>query len=154
MLRPNLLAVGLLLAAILCNVLAAIEPDPVQEEMAKLQGTWQVIKWIDSSEEAASADEIKDASFKFKKDHLTIRKDKDDKGRELAYTLDPTKDPKWIDVDMRSLISEGIYKLDGDKLTICLISGTRNDKAAPRPKEFKARKREKYTVFVLKKVKK
>jgi len=136
--------------------IAADKPkeDAVKEELKKLQGTWQVTKFIDHSEETAPADEIKHMTFKFKEDHLTIQKDKDDSGKELRFTLNPSKKPKWIDIDTGTRISEGVYKLDGDELTICVVAGTRNGKAAPRPSEFKARKREKYTLFVVKKVKK
>jgi hypothetical protein len=50
--------------------------------------------------------------------------------------------------------TEGIYKLDGDELTICVVAGSRGGKTAARPSEFKASKRDKYSLFVLKNVKK
>ena len=126
-----------------------------KDDAEKLQGTWQVTKFIDHSEEAAPAEEIAHFTFEFKGDHLVIRKDKDDRGKQMKYTLDASKKPKAIDIDMGGpVVSEGIYKLDGEKLMICVIAGSRGGKTAARPSEFKASKRNKYSLFVLKKVKK
>jgi uncharacterized protein (TIGR03067 family) len=149
---------------VLVAVLAVVAPgsgddkkdEAAKEEVKKLQGTWQVKKWIDSSEEPAEADEIKDFTFEFKGDTVTLRKRKGD-GKEMKYTLDPSKKPKWFDLPQGGAdgdVAEGIYKLDGDELTICVISGMRNDTPSPRPTEFKASKPNKYTLFVLKRVKK
>jgi uncharacterized protein (TIGR03067 family) len=39
---------------------------------------------------------------------------------EGTYELDPSKTPKWIDITGKDRKVLGIYRLDGDKLTICL----------------------------------
>ena len=128
--------------------------DEPKDEAKKLQGTWQVTKFIDHSEEPAEAKEIEHFTFEFKGDTLTVRKEKDDSGREMKYALDATKKPKGIDLKKDDGgTSEGIYKLDGDELTICVVAGKRSDKAAERPAEFKASKGSKHSLFVLKKVK-
>jgi uncharacterized protein (TIGR03067 family) len=65
--------------------------------------------------------------------------------------------PKWIDFDAGIKVDVemlGIYKLDGDKLTICTISGSQSDQPAVRPTEFKANKKKHHTLFVMKKIKK
>ena len=111
--------------------------------------------FTDHSEESAPADEIKEMTFVFKGDSLRIRKDKDHDGHEMKYTLDPSKKPSAIDLDAGiPPVSEGIYKLDGDKLTICVIGSYQSDKPARRPSEFKASKRDGYSLFVLKRLKK
>jgi uncharacterized protein (TIGR03067 family) len=150
------------LVALLAVVAPGVADDKPKEEAAKeevkkLQGTWQVTKWIHHSEEPAAADEIKHFTFEFKDRTVTLRKSKGDEGKEMKYTLDPSKKPRSFDLPEGGAdgdVAEGIYKIDGDELTICIIGGIRNDKAAPRPTEFKASKREKYTLFVMKKVKK
>jgi uncharacterized protein (TIGR03067 family) len=150
------------LVALLAVVAPGVADDKPKEEAAKeevkkLQGTWQVIKYVGQSEKEASADTIKHLTFEFKGNTVTIRWEKDEKGKEMEYALDPSKKPKSFDLPEGGAdgdVAEGIYKLDGDELTICIIGGIRNDKAAPRPTEFKASKREKYTLFVMKKVKK
>jgi uncharacterized protein (TIGR03067 family) len=91
--------------------------DPAKEDMKKLQGRWQVIRFIDSSEKAAPPDEIQYFTFEFKGDVLIIRKNKDDGGRDAGKCkLNPSKEPKWFDLDvgLPELLSEGIYKLEGD----------------------------------------
>ena len=59
--------------------------------------------------------------------------------REFTFTLEPTKNPKWIDLIKtkdpdKGEKGAGIYKLVGDELTICLPE----DEGAERPKEFSA----------------
>ncbi len=149
-----LLSVAVLASFSVVFAADAPKEDAVKEEVKKLQGKWQVTAFIDSSEEAAPAAEIENMTFEFKEDRLTMRKDKDDPGREMKYKLDVSKKLKAIDINMGGTeASEGIYKLDGEVLTICVIAGGRNGKAAARPAEFKASKRDIYTLFVLKKFK-
>jgi uncharacterized protein (TIGR03067 family) len=55
---------------------------------------------------------------------------------EYRLKVDPTKDPKWVDLSAERLgdrTLKGIYLLDGDKLTICYAY----DPDALRPAEFK-----------------
>jgi uncharacterized protein (TIGR03067 family) len=127
------------------------------KELDKLQGTWQVTGWITHNEVPATADALKDFTFEFKGDTVTLKMGKKDPGREMTYRLDPAKKLKSFDLvdgGADGDVAEGIYKFDGDELTICLISGMRNDTPSPRPTEFKASKRDKYTLFVLKRAKK
>ena len=147
---------ALLSAVILATCTAALAADaPKKDDAKKLQGMWRVTKFIDHSEEAAPAHEIAHFTFEFKGDILTIRKHKNDAGREMKYTLDASKKPKAIDIEIDDRASsEGIYKLDGEELMICVVAGSRGDKTAARPTEFKASKRDVYSLFVLKKVKK
>jgi uncharacterized protein (TIGR03067 family) len=60
--------------------------------------------------------------------------------------VDPTKDPKTIDLSFRfpggrTILVRGIYRLDsttdGDTLTLCRV----DQRGLPRPKEFKAPKK-------------
>lgn len=145
--------------AVLLSVALSIAADKPEEdpkqEIKKLQGRWQVTKFIDHSEEPAPTEEIKHFTFEFKEDRLTMRKDKEDDGKPMKFTLNPSKQPKWMNIDMGAPIgvAKAIYKLDGDELTMCVVGGTRKGKAAPRPSEFKPSKRDKYSLFVLKKIK-
>lgn len=133
---------------------AAVTPA---DEMKKLQGTWQVTKFIESSEKPAPPAEVEEMTFEFKDDQLRISKVKNVRGPEpFKYALDPSKTPGAIDVyflgDPRKP-TEGIYKLEGDELTICLSGAVVDGKMPPRPREFKASKANFYVLFVMKKVK-
>src|SRR5438093_11716109 len=115
---------------------------PAQAELKAIQGIWQVAKWVDPDGTLAPADEIKGTSFEFKDDRVIKRTD--GLAREpLKVALDPSKKPKWIDFDSGDPLDvkkQGIYKLEGGELTICIISGSRGDRPPERPTEFKANK--------------
>ena len=91
--------------------------------MSRLQGSWQVIKWEDESGEQVPAEELKQFTFSFDGDRLTMKKFKDDPGTKCQVRLDTSKQPKWVDLGMPSLeagstILEGIYSLDANRYDI------------------------------------
>jgi uncharacterized protein (TIGR03067 family) len=146
-----------ILSAALAVVSAAAADSPKNEaakaELTKLQGTWQVTSLTDELGPHRGKD-VEEWTFEFSGDTAVNRKDRDSRGRRMVVALDPGKTPKAIDLTQDGLVIEGIYKLDGDTLTFCLVTGSRGDKTAPRPTEFKADKAKKYSLFVLKRVKK
>jgi uncharacterized protein (TIGR03067 family) len=131
--------------------------DKAKAEVKKLQGTWQVTKWIDESGKDASDDETNRSSLVFKGDTVDIRHSKDGPKRAFPFKLDPTKNPKQIDIDMGPGLPvpmvEGIYKLEDDILTICIVSGGKSENFPKRPTEFQAKKGKFYSLFVMKRVK-
>src|SRR5262249_30131521 len=125
-------------------------PDQAKKQGLELDGTWQAIK-------AASQGEVvlvNDMRVTFK-DAKVIWRSGDNIYREDVFKLDPTKSPKTIDFTTTSEGSfkgntlEGIYRLDGDRLTICTPSfpGVRE-----RPTEFKARTGSRTTFVLLQRV--
>ena len=126
--------------------------DAAEDDTRKLQGMWQVVKFIDHSEQPAPLDELKDFTFEFKGGKIIQRKGKDRPGRPGTYTIDVSKKPKWMDINF-GMVSEGIYKLEGDELSLCFVGGMRGGKATPRPTEFKASKNPPHSLFVLKRAK-
>lgn len=105
-------------------------------EVARHQGTWAVTKFVREGQESP-ADLVESIVRIVEGDHVVWKRD----GKSFAGTkveLDPKGEPKTIDVlpdggpsfGKRIL---GIYKLDGDELTICMAEADK-----PRPKEFRA----------------
>jgi uncharacterized protein (TIGR03067 family) len=84
-----------------------------------LQGTWQVV-FQEADGQQGPDEVVKRLRYVFKGDRLTIEPAEPGIG-ELSYRLDPTTDPKGIDLTFaegKTLF--GIYLLEGDDLRICL----------------------------------
>jgi uncharacterized protein (TIGR03067 family) len=110
---------------------AIVEPD-----ISKLQGTWRLV----AGEEGGIA--IPPQNFGVNT-HLVVSGSTATfkSGRRVAtgtITVDETKRPKWIDLDIGTIgnevVSPGIYELNGDTLRLFLASS-----GAERPKEFKTK---------------
>ena len=130
----------------------------VKEQTEMLQGAWRVV----SAERDGSKvpdDEIKKITLIIKGDKLTARRTEnaskpEERVYEMSFTLDPTKNPKWIDVtytdgERKGESSQGIYELnekDGT-LKICMSRGT------TRPMEFETKPDTQRHLMVLKKEK-
>ena len=93
------------------------KPDPVKEELKRLEGVWDY---------AVSRGDL----------HVTIRNGQytsaDSKGKvalSARMKIDPTKSPKWLDMVYTAGPYQGttlaaLYELKGDTLTLCIaLSG-------------------------------
>ncbi len=99
------------------RAVAATEADKSDKD--KIQGEWKVTSIKIGGHEPDDKDHILKSPWVFKGDKLTFEP------FEADFKLDPSKDPKQIDVTIqkgpdgeKGLMALGIYKLDGDKLTI------------------------------------
>jgi uncharacterized protein (TIGR03067 family) len=113
-----------------------------KKELAELQGVWRLIGFEIDGQEA------------FLQEHKQLRwVIKDDKvfygGDELAkLTLDPATNPKCLDFARANskLVHEGIYKLDKDRLKICV--GMMADGVKERPLQFGHKDTDKYRTLL------
>jgi uncharacterized protein (TIGR03067 family) len=121
------LTVGLLMAA------AAPKDDDAKKELKKLEGNWVMV----SGEEKGTKlpeDTVKNAKLTIKGDKHTVKV-----GEETfvgTHKLDPTAKPKAIDATdtegpFKGKTTLGIYKLEGDRFTVCFAPPDKD-----RPKEF------------------
>jgi uncharacterized protein (TIGR03067 family) len=92
-----------------------------------LQGKWLVTSF---EYNGAQVDRLKSAVREFKDGKYTLTP-KSGEAIEGAVSLDETKTPKTIDLDVNGRILKGIYLLDGDTLKLCY-----NLSSEERPTEF------------------
>ena len=119
-----------------------------KNDKEELQGTWQVVRHEFEGEQAP-----KEVSQGTK---LTFKGDKyigksPERNYEGSFALNPAETPKEIDLqpvegDRQKLL--GIYKLDGDNLTICLGAARQS-----RPTQFVTSPDSGHTMYVMKRQK-
>ncbi len=125
--------------------------DPRPDEGAKHQGTWAVTSSVRDGKEAP-ADVVASIRRVVEGDHVTWTRD----GNGFAETkvsYDPTKSPRALNLipdggPNRDKTILGIYKLEGDTLTICVA-----DADEPRPTAFEAPAGSKRTLQTFKRIK-
>jgi uncharacterized protein (TIGR03067 family) len=118
--------------------------SPDQEQM---QGKWKVVRYESTGRPGQA--EYKEPDTISGDKWLRPMRTTD----EYQLKLDPTKEPKWVDLSAKRLgekTLKGIYKIDGNKLTICYAY----DPELPRPAEFKTTTDKRGYLYVLERVKK
>ena len=121
------LTVGLLIAA------AAPKDDDAKKELKKLEGNWAMVSGEDKGTKLPE-DTVKNAKLTIKGDKHTVKVGEDT--FVGTHKLDPSAKPKAIDATdtegrFKGKTTLGIYKLEGDKFTVCFAPPDKE-----RPKEF------------------
>jgi len=136
------------------TLVATLAPDEAgtKQEMEKFQGTWSVAS-VEVDGKPIREKLRKQLTMTFAGNKYTL-KIGDDVVVEGTFKLDPSKNPKTIDEAETSgpnkgSVSLGIYKWDGDDLTICF--GANNDKN--RPTKFSSERGTKHELVSLKRAK-
>jgi uncharacterized protein (TIGR03067 family) len=120
--------------------------DAAKQELAKLQGAWSIVSVAIGGRAMVPDERSRQWRAVFEGDTLTATG-----GGQVPHSstvrIDPTKTPKVMDHafrrDGRETMTRGIYKLEGDTLTVC--SALRDGE---RPARFEAT--EETTLTVLK----
>ena len=120
--------------------------EPANREIAKHQGTWLASSFRRDGQETPQ-EIVRTITRTVVKDHVVWKRN----GKSFAGTamvLDPGQSPKSIDViadggPTRGKRVLGIYRLDNDRLTICMA-----DADQPRPKDFTAEKGSRQTLMM------
>ena len=122
---------------------AAAGKDEAVKDEEKILGTWTLV----SSEEGgrkAPEERLKEATVTFAADGKLTAK-QGGKEQEFTYQLDPAKKPKeFSGTNDQGRTVLGIYKLEGDTLTVCF------DRGGGRPTEFASREGSLVVLEVLK----
>lgn len=130
------LAFAILLFAFACHA-AAQQPDPKKKsDLELIQGVWRIVG-LESGGKKQSDKSFSGNTFTFRKDKkgadlAVLQETPPYPPVDFAYSLDSAKTPKSIDLTTKAGGNKalGIYKLEGDDLTISLSLG------GPRPTEF------------------
>ena len=121
-----------------------------QSEKSKLEGNWEFVSgklFGKELEEKDFSEDIKERKFIFKGDKITMKV-------ECAFTIDPGKKPKEIDIKVEEGPEnergtwKGIYELSGDDLVLCFAMPNRD-----RPSEFDSKAGELIMMMKLKRAK-
>jgi RNA polymerase sigma-70 factor (ECF subfamily) len=117
--------------------------DPAAAETKKLDGVWQAVEVQTKGKTAGRDDpEVKGLRLVIAGNRIAIpHPTEQDKGRKSTFQVNPSRSPKHIDITSldgpeKGQTSACIYKLEKDRLTLCMPYFTRD--TSVRPKEFKA----------------
>ncbi len=140
-------------AAVAVGVLVAAGPGPERgaKELDRLRGEWTFVRWVTNGRER-SEEEMEERRVFFDGATVTFRQPNlpDEKAR---IVLDPTTSPALIDLTYlegrrKGQTVEGIYRLEGDTLSLCL--NTRKGPPKHRPLEFASTPGSSLILYVLK----
>ena len=121
---------------------SADAPDAAaKKELKALEGTWRIVA-LEADGKEAPAGELAGTRLTFKGDEMEQREAGRDRVERLKVTLAPGVSPKHFDLtaltgpeQVKGKTCPGIYKRDGDTLTVCGRTFEALDKG--RPAEFK-----------------
>jgi len=131
---------------VLALPLAAQEKKPdAKDDAEALKGIWEVVSTTHDGKDAPA----KGRTLVFGGNSFTAYTG-DKPERAIAFTLDPTTNPKRIDLDRGGKDGKayGIYLLDKDELKLCY-----GEPGAERPRAFESKAGKKVFLIVLKKAK-
>ena len=135
------------------GLLCGAEPpgDAAKKDLDRMQGEWRVEKAVRRGKDAPAA--VRDKlSIAISGSTITINDSTEAREEKAEITLDPSKTPANIDAVPTLPGSDrvlGIYKLEGDNLTICWNKGD-----GPRPGAFEIKPGTDVVLLVLKRAKK
>jgi uncharacterized protein (TIGR03067 family) len=132
--------------------LPASDGPKEKRDKAALQGEWKVVRLVEEGQ-LAPADAAAKAKIIFKEDTFLTQEGDDPKPNEHHYRLNARKSPKEIDVvpsagPHKDKVFLGIYRVDGDKLRICVAFP-----GGERPTKFESKPKSDAVLIVLERVK-
>ena len=128
----------------------AFAQDEAKKDLEKFQGNW-VIESVIVDGEPLPAEVVKVFKMTFKDDNYTVLIGEEK--TEGAFHLDPSKNPKTIDIvpengPDRGRKQSGIYEFDGDKIKICAAQPGKD-----RPTNFETKGKIGSTLMILRREK-
>ena len=135
------------------SLLAAPDGDDVRAELKSLEGKWKAVA-MEAAGTPFPKDSVPDFTFIIAGDGKSIGKMPQSEFRSVI-TVNPKMSPKTIDNlhetgNEKGKMQYGVYKLDGDKFTVCMSRA--GSAKSDRPKDFSS-KDTTNVVFVFERVK-
>jgi len=135
----------------LAPLLLALSISAAPDDLKAFQGTWKVVAIFEHgealSEEKIATSFVADGKITVDGPVISLLPPGQFEPKQIAFTIDPTTDPKGIDLVGTSKVgSKGIYMLSGDSLMICLPGPDQAD----RPTDFNVSKASKRALLILK----
>jgi uncharacterized protein (TIGR03067 family) len=142
-----------LAAVLVCPTFAVADNDDVQKELKSLQGAWKTVG-MEFGGMAMPKDQIFNFTVTVGADGKSIGKLPEEEFK-FTITIDPTRKPKTINNDhqtgnQKGKKQYGIYKVEGDKWTVCMSPPDAAE--SDRPKDFTT-KDTRNVIFVFERVK-
>lgn len=117
-------------------------PAPLQDK-DKIQGKWKGIGGEENGRQFTEEESVMEEEvFIFRGDQVTFKKHGKTVGTG-TFVLDPSKEPKAIDITLDAEKGEkahAIYSLKDDRLTICVYGKFKPNRSDQRPKVFTTKK--------------
>ena len=126
------------LAALCCAGLSAVADEKNEKTAQDLQGTWQAVD-LEGNGEKRPAEEVNELKVVIRGDEIYAVKPQGEDPRS-HFSLDPSKEPKAIDIipqdgPSKGKIAAGIYALENGRLKLCINIFGKD--SSIRPTEFK-----------------
>jgi uncharacterized protein (TIGR03067 family) len=122
--------------------------DVAKKELAKLEGTWQLVL-AETDGQKLPDEQVKQIRVVILAGKHTVYFGDKIVAEEVTFRVDPTKKPKQVDDTLKDGKKiRGIYELQGDTLRSCVAAPDKD-----RPTEFTGKKGSGYTLRVFRRVK-
>ncbi len=131
---------------------AADEPEAGAKDKAALEGLWQAVE-LEHSGRRAPAEAVNAFQIRIKGDQIVFNPATEN--RKSTFAIDPVAEPKTMALTPADGPAKGnklpcaIYKLDGDKLTLCIDKEGASGKY---PTEFKTAAGDGFALLTLQRV--
>jgi uncharacterized protein (TIGR03067 family) len=146
--------------AVSCSVLAvalgprswaAQEGQAIKDELARIEGTWQLV-YAETDGKTAPTEKIRPVRVEIKGSSHSVYFGDKQVVHDVSFTLDPTATPRTIDDTVnegpdKGKQIHGIYELEGDTLASCVAKAGQE-----RPKKFSTTPGSGHTFRVFKRV--
>jgi uncharacterized protein (TIGR03067 family) len=126
---------------------ADAKADAVQKELAKFQGTWQLLS-AETDGKKAPDERVQKIKVVIRGDRHTVHFGDQVLAKEVRFQLDPSREPKTVDDLLEDgRVIRGIYALEGDRLRSCVANPGKE-----RPTQFTAKAGSGHTLRVFRRV--